>query len=97
MGTQYRSAIFYASESQRADIEASRAALAIASQVVTQVVPMDDDFIWEPAEAYHQRYLEKGGQSARVGSLEPIQCYGGRGPIKKMDKPAIKAILKGEL
>ena len=44
-----------------------------------------------------ERYLEKDGQDAAKGSLKPIQCYGNRGPIKKMDKPGIRAILKGEL
>ena len=44
-----------------------------------------------------ERYLEKDGQDGAKGSLKPIQCYGKRGPIKKMDTPAIKAILKGEL
>ena len=43
------------------------------------------------------RYLEKGGQDATTGSLAPIQCYGNRGPIKKMDKPGIREVLKGEL
>ena len=28
------------------------------------------------AEAYHQQYLEKGGQSARKKETEPIRCYG---------------------
>lgn len=46
---------------------------------------------------YHQQYLQKAGQEATTGSLKPIQCYGNRGPIKKMDKPGIRAILKGEL
>ena len=54
-------------------------------------------FVWDVAEGYHQQYLQKGGQDATTGSLKPIQCYGNRGPIKKMDKPGIRAILKGEL
>lgn len=33
-------------------------------------------------ETYHQQYLEKGGQSSEKGNLNPIQCYGNRGPIK---------------
>lgn len=124
VGTQYRSAIFYYTESQRAAIEASRAKLPAntASRVVTEIASAaEPGFIWEPGEDYHrksaaiepearhgpdepplpprvaERYLQKGGQDATVGSLKPIQCYGNRGPIKEMDKPEIKAILKGEL
>jgi hypothetical protein len=33
------------------------------------------------------------GQDATKGSLDPIQCYGNRGPIKQMDKPKIKEVL----
>ena len=29
-----------------------------------------------PAEDYHQKYLEKGGQGAKKGCLDPIKCYG---------------------
>jgi hypothetical protein len=47
-----------------------------------------------PAEDYHQQYLEHGGQDAKKGSLTPIQCYGDRGPIKIMDKPAIQDVLR---
>ena len=33
-------------------------------------------FRFWPAEEYHQQYLEKGGQKADKGYLEPIKCYG---------------------
>jgi hypothetical protein len=97
VGTQYRSAIWYTSDSQREAIEASRAALTDAARVVTKVEPVNEGFIWAPAEAYHQQYLQKDGQDASRSSLAPIQCYGKRGPVKKMDKPGIREILKGEL
>ena len=129
IGTQYRSAIWYTTDVQRAAIDASKAALpeGLQQKVVTQIEKEPEGFIWEPAETYHresaaiepaarhmpcapgcsqpplppprvaERYLEKDGQEAAKGSLKPIQCYGKRGPIKKMDKPAIRAILKGEL
>jgi methionine-S-sulfoxide reductase len=98
VGTQYRSAIYYFGDAQRRDIEDSRAALPDAARVVTEVGSATDaGFISVPAEDYHQQYLEKDGQDANFGSLKPIQCYGKRGPIKQMDKPGIKAILKKEL
>ena len=81
-------------------VEASLARLPadVRRRVVTQISSATaKGFIWEGAEGYHQQYLQKGGQDATTGSLKPIQCYGNRGPIKKMDKPGIRAILKGEL
>lgn len=60
IGSQYRSAIFYTSETQRqvaedtiADVEASG---LWPGKVVTQIVPAGD--FWE-AEAVHQDYLER--------------------------------------
>ena len=59
-GTQYRSAIFYASEAQKKTAEATIAALgasrAYSRPIVTQVVPLKAFY---PAEAYHQNYLER--------------------------------------
>ncbi len=61
-GTQYRSAIFYHSDAQKADAEAKIAELTAAGKftkkIVTQVVPAQT--FWR-AEDYHQRYLEKRG------------------------------------
>jgi peptide-methionine (S)-S-oxide reductase len=60
VGTQYRSAIFYTSDEQERIAEASKAAAAarfsrpIATEI-TQAGPF-----W-PAEAYHQRYVERRG------------------------------------
>ena len=87
-------------EAQRVAVEASLARLPadVRRRVVTQISSATaKGFIWEAAEGYHQQYLQKGGQDATTGSLKPIQCYGNRGPIKTMDKPGIRAILKGEL
>ena len=58
VGTQYRSAVFYANEAQRRTVEAfvERAAGAFRRPIVTQVVPLDR--FW-PAEAYHQDYMER--------------------------------------
>lgn len=60
VGTQYRSAIFPASE---AEAEAARAAIArmqplFEAPIVTSIEP---DAPWYVAEAYHQRYFERNG------------------------------------
>ncbi len=57
-GTQYRSAIFYANDQQKAIAEAYIAELnrkqAFPDPIVTQVTPLKHFY---PAEAYHQNYL----------------------------------------
>ena len=66
VGTQYRSAVFYHDEAQRAAAEASkaRAQTRFARPIVTQVLPEQAFF---RAEDYHQRYLEKQGlRSCRI-------------------------------
>src|SRR5216110_1007417 len=64
VGTQYRSVIFYDSPEQKADAEVSKKQLdqsgRFRSPVVTQIEPAPK--FWR-AEEYHQRYLEKRGQS----------------------------------
>ena len=61
-GTQYRSAIFYADDTQRAAAESSKAALEKSGRfrrpIVTEITPAPQ--FWA-AEEYHQRYLEKRG------------------------------------
>lgn len=61
-GTQYRSAVFYRSETQRLAAAASRDRLAASGRyrgpIVTEIVAAGP--FW-PAEAYHQQYLEKRG------------------------------------
>ena len=42
-------------------------------KVVTEVVPAS---VFWPAEKYHQRYLQKGGQSAAKDAKEDVRCYG---------------------
>jgi peptide-methionine (S)-S-oxide reductase len=60
VGTQYRSAIFYADASQQKATQAYVAALAqkkvFRQPIVTEVVPLD---VFYPAESYHQGYLER--------------------------------------
>ena len=60
VGTQYRSAVFYEDEAQRAAAEASkvRAQTRFSRPIATQILPAATFF---RAEDYHQRYLEKQG------------------------------------
>ena len=67
-GSQYRSAIFYHNDAQKAAATASWEALAKSGKhkrpIVTEVTPAD---VFWPAEAYHQQYLEKRGlRSCRI-------------------------------
>jgi len=74
-GTQYRSGIYYHSDEQK----------EIALNFIKEIQPKYKDKIvvevkkadkfW-PAEDYHQKYLEKGGQKANKGCLDPVKCYG---------------------
>jgi peptide-methionine (S)-S-oxide reductase len=66
IGSQYRSAIFYNSEEERAAALSSidsihRSGRLGNRRVVTQVVPAKEFY---PAEEYHQRYLEKHGRAS---------------------------------
>jgi peptide-methionine (S)-S-oxide reductase len=59
-GSQYRSAIFYHDETQRAAAERSRVELdrtkPFRGPIVTEIVPLDAFY---PAEEYHQDYATK--------------------------------------
>lgn len=59
-GTQYRSAIFYHNDAQRAAAIASKDqwTTRFASPIVTEIAPAS---MFYRAEEYHQRYLEKRG------------------------------------
>jgi len=62
VGTQYRSAIYFAGDAQRAAAEASRATFQAAltragyGDITTEIAPLRDYFY---AEEYHQQYLGK--------------------------------------
>ena len=64
VGTQYRSAIFYHSPEQKAQAEASKAALEKSGRhskpIVTRIERAPT--FWR-AEEYHQKYLQKRGQT----------------------------------
>ncbi|KAL5216935.1 hypothetical protein ABZP36_008336 [Zizania latifolia] len=75
VGTQYRSGIYYYTAEQE---RAARVSLAEKQKewkekIVTEILPARRFY---PAEEYHQRYLEKGGQSAKKSCNDPIRCYG---------------------
>ncbi|KAJ2743825.1 hypothetical protein GGI20_003438 [Coemansia sp. BCRC 34301] len=75
MGSQYRSAIFYHSEDQRKLAEASKQRVQkdYTQPITTEIISAR---VFYPAEAYHQKYLEKGGQCASKGCDDNIRCYG---------------------
>jgi peptide-methionine (S)-S-oxide reductase len=64
VGTQYRSVIFYHSPEQKSAAETSKQTINKSGRfrqpVVTQIEPAPR--FWR-AEEYHQRYLEKRGQT----------------------------------
>lgn len=63
VGSQYRSAVFYHSEAQRAAAEASKSRQEVGRRftrpIVTEIVEATTFY---PAEDYHQRYFEKQGR-----------------------------------
>jgi peptide-methionine (S)-S-oxide reductase len=65
VGTQYRSAVYYIDDEQKAVAEASKARLDASGNlrrpVVTEITPAST--FWR-AEEYHQKYLAKRGRSA---------------------------------
>ncbi|OLY77919.1 Peptide methionine sulfoxide reductase A1 [Smittium mucronatum] len=75
VGTQYRSVIFYHSPEQKEQAIKSmeKEQKKYNSKIVTQIVEAGPFY---PAEEYHQKYLEKGGQCAMKGNNDHIRCYG---------------------
>ncbi len=65
VGSQYRSVIFYHGPDQQIAAQASKehqdASGRYPNPIVTQIVPATRFY---PAEAYHQQYLEKRGQTS---------------------------------
>lgn len=64
-GSQYRSAIFFYTQEQKAKAIASRDRLQssgeVSARIVTEIEPASK---FTKAEAYHQQYVEKGGFAA---------------------------------
>jgi peptide-methionine (S)-S-oxide reductase len=79
-GTQYRSAIFYASQAQKASaksyIEWMRAAGTFSRPIVTEVVPLEAFYA---AEEYHQHFMDRN----------PNYPY-----IVAMDRPKVAALIR---
>lgn len=76
VGSQYRSAVFYHDEQQKAEAQQSKRELEqsgrLSGPIVTEIVPAGR--FW-PAEEYHQRFLEKNphcncGSVCRSGPAE---------------------------
>lgn len=69
VGSQYRSVIFYHSEEQKKEAEASKKKLQESGkygdkEIVTEIVEAGP---WYPAEEYHQKYvMKKGGGSCHI-------------------------------
>jgi peptide-methionine (S)-S-oxide reductase len=74
-GTQYRSGIYYTTESQRTAALQSKdeQQKKYTKPIVVEILQAKE---WYTAEEYHQQYLQKGGQCAAKGDLTPIRCYG---------------------
>lgn len=71
VGSQYRSAIFYHGDEQKAAAEASRKRLDKSGKfnrpIVTRIEPV---YPFYRAEEYHQRYLEKRGRTTCASSIK---------------------------
>lgn len=71
VGRQYRSAIFYLDDGQKAVAEASKRVLEATGEqsksIVTEITAAGEFY---PAEEYHQKYLEKRGESTCTPELK---------------------------
>ncbi len=95
-GTQYRTAIFYASPEDKVSAEASKVALDKSGKfdkpVVTQIVPLT---MFYPAEDYHQEYYRKNSAhfrayeigSGRAGYIKRIWETDQSSPSSSPSKP----------
>ena len=74
-GTQYRHGIYPHTLEQMeiAEAKLERRQAQYQDPIVTEV---KEATVFWPAENYHQRYLEKGGQSAEKNCEETVRCYG---------------------
>ena len=75
-GTQYRHGIYTHTPEQAAVAASVRDAEQKVYGDVPIVTEIKPSTVFWPAEDYHQRYLEKGGQSAAKNARESVRCYG---------------------
>lgn len=71
IGDNYRSAIFYFDDTQKAQAEAERddAQAHTAGEIVTEITKAD---VFYEAEAYHQKYAERTGRGICHIPYEPL-------------------------
>jgi len=79
MGTQYRHGVYPHTNEQQ--IAADSFFETLRNKYETRgegpiVTELKDAAVFWPAENYHQRYLEKRGQSAEKDCEEKVRCYG---------------------
>lgn len=75
-GTQYRHGVYTHTPAQAgaaAQVRDKEQRFYGDVPIVTELKPAS---VFWPAEDYHQRYLEKGGQSAAKDAKESVRCYG---------------------
>ena len=74
-GTQYRHGIYPHTDEQMgiAKNKLQSRQSQYEDPIVTEI---EKAVVFWPAENYHQRYLEKGGQSAEKNCEETVRCYG---------------------
>ena len=73
-GSQYRSGIYYHNDDQKKIAEKMLEELGSGDKEVQTECKSASTFYM--GEDYHQQYLLKGGQSAKMESTETIRCYG---------------------
>mmetsp|Transcript_23627 Transcript_23627/g.55001 ORF Transcript_23627/g.55001 Transcript_23627/m.55001 type:complete len:89 (+) Transcript_23627:314-580(+) len=78
-GRQYRTGVYFHTPQQEDVAKAKFQELQSKYPRIATELKAAEPF-W-PAEAYHQKYLEKGGrfgsaQSAQKGCTDKIRCYG---------------------
>ncbi len=88
-GSQYRSAVFYASPAQRRDVAAEIAELSRAkvfgAPIVTEIVPLRAFY---PAEEYHQHFADKNPGYPYIVAVDAPKVDALRSKFPKLVKPA---------
>lgn len=82
IGTQYRSAMFYADDEQKTAYEAAatRAIAHWVDPIITKIEPLG---MFYPAEDYHQNYFDKNPQSGYCSTVITPKLARARSAFKK--------------